>query len=185
MVETPYALKKYIEAKNKVYTADQQEYTSFLFNLETRTTFNALKDMVDVAKQDSGVDGIVFGRVDFAGSNDQSRSAVDLDEMTQYIVATAEACKPHGLDLVVGGAVSSNSLDALKKIRDVHLTRFETRKVIFDSSVLDNANAVKALEQTIYFELQWLKNKRDYYHAIKHEDSNRIDMLEKRWLETK
>ena len=185
MVETPYALKKYIEAKNKVYTADQQEYTSFLFNLETRTTFNALKDMVDVAKQDSGVDGIVFGRVDFAGSNDQSRSAVDLDEMTQYIVATAEACKPHGLDLVVGGAVSSNSLDALKKIRDVHLTRFETRKVIFGSSVLDNANAVKALEQTIYFELQWLKNKRDYYHAIKHEDSNRIDMLEKRWLETK
>ena len=185
MVETPYALKKYIEAKNKVYTADQQEYTSFLFNLETRTTFNALKDMVDVAKQDSGVDGIVFGRVDFAGSNDQSRSAVDLDEMTQYIVATAEACKPHGLDLVVGGAVSSSSLDALKKIRDVHLTRFETRKVIFGSSVLDNANAVKALEQTIYFELQWLKNKRDYYHAIKHEDSNRIDMLEKRWLETK
>jgi len=185
MVETPYALKKYIEAKNKVYTADQQEYTSFLFNLETRTTFNALKDMVDVAKQDSGVDGIVFGRVDFAGSNDQSRSAVDLDEMTQYIVATAEACKPHGLDLVVGGAVSSSSLDALKKIRDVHLTRFETRKVIFDSSVLDNSNAVKALEQTIYFELQWLKNKRDYYHAIKHEDSNRIDMLEKRWLETK
>jgi hypothetical protein len=181
MVETPYALKKYIEAKNKVYSADQQDYTDFLFNLETITTFNSLTEMVEVAKDTAGVDGIVFGRVDFAGSNNFSRSVVDLDEMTKYILATAEACKPHDLDLVVGGAVSSSSLSALKRIRDVHLTRFETRKMIFDASVLDNANASKALEQTVYFELLWLKNKRDYYHAMKHEDSGRITMLQKRW----
>jgi len=29
MVETPYALKKFIEAKNKVYTKEQQEHTDF------------------------------------------------------------------------------------------------------------------------------------------------------------
>lgn len=183
MVETPYALNKFIEAKNKIYSVDQQEHTGFLFNVETITTFNALNEMAEIAKRAMGVDGIVFGRVDFSGSNNQSRSVVDSDEMTQYITAVAEVCKANDLDLVVGGAVSVKSLNALRKVRAVHLTRFETRKVIFDASVLDNANVSKALEQTIYFELLWLKNKRDYYNAIKHEDGARIVMLEARWNE--
>ena len=181
MVETPYALKKFIEAKNKVYTIEQQEHTDFLFNLETITTFNAIDELVQVAKVEDGVEGVVFGRVDFAGSNNLPRTAIDADAVTQYIVAAGQTCKANGLDFVVGGAVSVDSLPELRKIRDVHLTRFETRKVIFAGEALDNAEIKKGLEETVYFELLWLKNKRDYYNAIKHEDNDRIAMLEKRW----
>jgi hypothetical protein len=183
MVETPYALKKFIEAKNKVYSQDQQEHTDFLFNLETITTFNNLNEMVEIAKNTNGVEGIVFGRVDFAGSNNLSRALIDSDAITNYIIATAEVCKSNGQDLVVGGAVSSNSISALKKISEVHLTRFETRKVIFHADALISHDIESALEQTVYFELLWLKNKREYYHGIKHEDAHRIEMLEKRWNE--
>lgn len=181
MVETPYALKKFIEAKNKVYTIEQQEDTDFLFNLETITTFNAIDELVKVAKVEDGVEGIVFGRVDFAGSNNLPRTAIDADAVTQYIVAAGQTCKANGLDFVVGGAVSVDSLPELRKIRDVHLTRFETRKVIFAGEALDNSEIKKGLEETVFFELLWLKDKRDYYNAIKHEDNYRIAMLEKRW----
>jgi len=181
MVETPYALKKFIEAKNKVYTPEQQEHTDFLFNLETITTFNALDELVKVAKSQDGVEGIVFGRVDFAGSNNQPRADVDAERMTQYIVTAGDACKKNGLDFVVGGAVSVDSLVELQKIKATHLTRFETRKVIFAAEALEIGNINKGLEETIYFELLWLKNKRDYYSAIKHEDNARIAMLENRW----
>ncbi len=181
MVETPYALKKFIEAKNKVYTEDQQKYTEFLFNLETKTTFDALSEMVQVAKIEKGVQGIVFGRVDFCGSLGFARDTIDTPKITDYVVKTAEAAKAQGLDLVVGGAVAIDSLSELQRIYDVHLTRFETRKVIFDAAALRNKQMADGLKETVYFELLWLKNKRDFYMGIQGEDAPRIDMLEKRW----
>ncbi len=181
MVETPYALKKFIDAKNKVYDCEQQEYTQFLFNLETITTFNCLQDLVVVAKAKCGVQGIVFGRVDFSGSLGLNRGAIDTDVITQYALTSAEAAKKSGLDFVLGGAVAIDSLPELRKIRKVHLSRFETRKVIFDASALDNPGMENGLKETVFFELLWLQNKRDYYGEIQKEDAIRIEMLEKRW----
>lgn len=181
MVETPYALKKFIEAKNKVYTADQQQFTEFLFNLETITTFNALDEMVKVAKSQNGVQGIVFGRVDFCGSLGFNRDTIDTPKITEYVVKAAAAAKGNGLDIVVGGAVAISSLPELNAINNVHLTRFETRKVIFEAAALANKQMAEGLKETVYFELLWLKNKRDFYTEIQCEDATRIEMLEKRW----
>lgn len=181
MVETPYALKKYIEAKNKVYSPEQRQDTQFLFNIETFTTFANLHDMLDIAAVADGVQGGVFGRVDFSGSLGAGRNTIDTDAITTYVVKTAAACKARGLDFVVGGAVAMSSLPALEAIRAEHLTRFETRKVIFQAAALDNPNMTLGLEQTVYFELLWLQNKRDYYGAIQTEDAARIAMLEDRW----
>lgn len=181
MVETPYALKKFIEAKNKVYSKEQQEYTDFLFNLETVTTFESLLEMASVAKADSGVQGIVFGRVDFAGSLGFDRSVIDSSQVTDYVINTAKVAKSNGLELVVGGAVSIDSLSELREIYKTYLTRFETRKVIFSSSALDSAKMADGLKETVFFELLWLKNKRDYYGEIQNEDASRIEMLDKRW----
>ena len=182
MVETPYALKKFIDAKNKVFPADEQQDISFLFNVETRLTYDQLAELGAVAEQ-GGV-GMVFGRVDFAGSMGHTRDFVNSDEMAGYVNAVAEVCRTRDLELVVGGGVSPASIPLLSGARARRLDRFETRKVIFDGAVLENGNGEAGMELAIEFELLWLKNKRDYYKGISAEDEARIAMMEARQAST-
>lgn len=181
MIETPYALSKYIDAKNKVYNEDEKQDTKFLFNLETITAYRQLEDIATVAAQQNGCAGIVFGRVDFSMSDGMSRDDINSDTVTSYCCNTAQMCLDNKLEFVVGGGVSIDSLPALRRIKSIHLDRFETRKIIFQSDALAKSNIEQGLLNAIRFELLWLLNKREYYRTIEREDNKRIEMLESRW----
>jgi hypothetical protein len=181
MVETPYALSKYIAAKDKVYSPEEQEDVHFLFNLETITAFENLEPMLALAAGQPGCDGVVFGRVDFSGSIGTGRDGIESERVTASVETAALACLEHGLQFVVGGAVSIDALANLQRFKAVHLTRFETRKVVFSGAALDSPNLSQALRQAVHFELLWLLNKREYYGLMHREDLTRIEMLESRW----
>jgi hypothetical protein len=181
MVETPYALSKYILAKNMVFNEDELEDTDFLFNLETITGFDNLDELVNVAGSKDGVQGLVFGRVDFAGSLGENRDAINEAKITEYVATASAAAKTASLDFVMGGAISSDSLHVIHEIANIHLTRFETRKVVFSGEAGTLKDIEQGLVNAVHFELLWLLNKRDYYGRITQEDARRIEMLEARW----
>jgi citrate lyase beta subunit len=134
--------------------------------------------MLPLAK--SGVDGVVFGRVDFTLSRGMPRDAINDDSITTAVCKVATACAQNDLKLVVGGSVAPAAIPALKQIRAIRLDRFETRKVIFDGSAIEADSIEAGIQNAVDFELAWLRNKRDYYQRISAEDASRIAMMEKR-----
>ncbi len=177
MVETPYALSKFIDAKEKTH-GDDGRSTEFLFNLETDTTLQHLDEIVPIAR--GNVDGIVFGRVDFTLSRKMPRGAINERSITDAVVKVAHACADADLDLVVGGSVSLDAIPALREIEAVRLDRFETRKIVFDGAAVTGKSIENGIANAVEFELLWLKNKRDYYRSIAVEDETRIEMMEVR-----
>ena len=181
MVETPYALQKFIDAKNKVFAHDERFDVNFLVNIETKTGFEHQKEFARVASAQDGIQGLVFGRVDYVGSKGLPRDSVDSSEVTAACIEVAQSCKIHELQLVVGGGVSINAANSLSEIKKIHLSRFETRKIIFSSDALNSKTIQEGLLNAVHFELLWLLNKRNYYSLITGEDDKRIEMLDARW----
>ncbi|WP_245824447.1 aldolase/citrate lyase family protein [Sphingomonas azotifigens] len=177
MVETPYALSKFADARDKVYGADARG-TSFLFNLETAVTLASLDAMLPIAA--ARLDGIVFGRVDFTLSQGLPRTAVNERAITDAVRTAAEACRRHDLELVVGGSVAVEAGPALREIRQIRLDRFETRKIIFDGAAVESADFEAGIALAVAFELAWLENKRDLYRSAAEEDASRIAMMRAR-----
>jgi hypothetical protein len=182
MVETPYALRKYIEAVERTYSPQEIDDTDFLFNIETITAFNNLDELIAVASQSKVKPGVVFGRVDFSLSNNMSRDDINEDTVQNYVCSVAQQCKNNNLSLVVGGGVSISALPGLIRIKAIRLDRFETRKIIFDAAQISEKNIEKALLAAVHFEILWLQNKQEYYKTISLEDETRIHMLRSRWL---
>jgi len=181
MVETPYALSKFIDAKNLVFSEEEREDTEFLFNVETETGFGNRSEMVKVAAKTNGSQGVVFGRVDFVGSLGRPRDSINDPDITSRILEIAHALKACDQDLVMGGGISIAALPAIREVAAIHLSRFETRKVVFQASAASMPDIEQGLLNAVHFELLWLINKRDYYGRITQEDAKRIEMLESRW----
>jgi 2-keto-3-deoxy-L-rhamnonate aldolase RhmA len=181
MVETSYATTKFINAKNLVFQKEEQEEMEFLTNIETETSYINFADILNVTQKKESLDGFVFGRVDFVGSANLNRKEVNSELVLSKVSDVASRAKEAQKKLVVGGGVSSESITFLREVKKVHLTRYETRKVVFDASSINLPNIEVGLKHAVHFELLWLLNKKEYYGAIHQEDDKRIKMLEDRW----
>lgn len=180
MVETAYALKKYIRAVNIAFSGQGND-VEFLINLETITAFNNFNEMLELPEI-THLNGIVIGRVDLVGSMGFVRNSVNSSEIQEIALKMAAKAKENGLKVVVGGGVSVHSLPFFQAFPSGHLDRFETRKVVFSCpGALQNSE--EAFLKAVEFELLWLKNKKKYYGAIHREDDIRLEMLEERYRE--
>ncbi len=179
MIETPYAMKKYVQATKLVFPEEERKEVKFLINVETITGFNNLDDMIS-SENFADVAGVVLGRVDMTGSMGLTREDINSESIFNIANQISSKMMRVNKDMVIGGGVSAHSLPFFSKLP--YLSRFETRKIIFDSAkALKDPNADKGILKAVGFELMWIKNKRDFYGMIHNEDAQRITMLEARY----
>lgn len=181
MIESSYALKKYIQSTKMAFPEDERDDIAFLINVETITGFNNVDAMLELPEAES-LTGIVLGRVDMTGSMGLSREDINSEEIFNIANVLAAKTLKYNKKLIIGGGVSAHSLSFFAKLPQGSLYKFETRKVVFDAQkALADKNADKGILKAVGFELMWLKNKRDFYGMIHNEDTQRLVMLETRY----
>ena len=180
MIETAFALKKFISAARMVFPEDERKDVKFSANIETITgcqNFDAMLELTESAD----LHGIIMGRVDLTGSLSMPREAIDSEPVFEITKGLFVKSKSRGLENAIGGGVSAGSLPFFRRLPTGTIDRYETRKVIFKCPEALNHHADNGILKAVGFELLWLKNKRDYYGCISMEDFERFKMLEERY----
>jgi hypothetical protein len=179
MIESPYALKKFLVSAKNTFPEDERNHLSFLINIETIDGYRNFDRMLEI-EEAKELNGIVLGRVDMTGSLGLSREDINVEQIFEITKIAFVKAKKKGLKCIVGGGIAKEALPFLRKLEGL-LDRYETRKVIFKCPEALNDNAEKGILKAVGFELMWLKNKRAFYGMIYNEDKHRIDMLQSRY----
>jgi 4-hydroxy-2-oxoheptanedioate aldolase len=183
MVESPYALKKFLLAIKLAFPEEERQRILFAANIETITACQTTDEMLQAENLEI-LGGVVVGRGDLACSLGFTRDDINCDQVFTLSEDVLKKAKKKNLETVIGGGVSADSLPFFEKLQPCLLDKFETRKVIFDFTNYEHEKAREGILKAVGFELLWLKNKRDYYGLIANEDAVRIRTLESRYKES-
>jgi 4-hydroxy-2-oxoheptanedioate aldolase len=179
MIESPWALHKFLGAAKVAFPASERDEVQFAANIETTVGVQNLDAMLELADIDE-LDGVVLGRVDMSGSLGLSRDDINCPEIFDITRRVFERAKTKGLECAMGGGVGKEALPFMRELGGL-LDRYETRKVIFGCPAALGDGAEAGILKAVGFELMWLKNKRDFYGCIYEEDATRIEMLQARY----
>jgi 4-hydroxy-2-oxoheptanedioate aldolase len=181
MVESPYALRKYLQAVKKVFPPEEKESIEILCNIETETAYKNLPEMFRIPEIDT-LQGIVIERVDLCFSLGLDEQAINNKEINNIILDAIAKTKNKSEKLIctIGGGVSAHSLPFFESIPKGYLDRYETRKVCFSWSGTTN-DRDKAILKALGFEVLWLRNKLEYYSNISSADRKRMSLIEQRY----
>ena len=180
MVETPFALQKFLRAVDLAFPEDELQDVQFSVNIETETAYRAFPEMLRIPEV-GRLGSIVVGRVDLTGSMGLARGDVNSETIFRITSDLVTQARAAGLECAVGGGVSAESMAFLRELPNGGVHRFETRKVIFGCPAALGPDAAAGILKAVGFELLWLKNKRGYYGLIAQEDHQRLQMLEARY----
>ena len=175
MIESPYALKKFVDAAENIFA---DEYIKLFINIETKTALENIDEIIH-SKDFECIKGIILGRGDLACSMGMDRKNVNCEEIFDIAKNLSKKMKNCGKDFIVGGCVSPDSLSFFGGLP--YLSGFETRKIVFDKNILKLNNADVGIIKAINFEIEWLKYKQKNFGLHYLKDLKRLEIFEKKY----
>ena len=179
MVESPYALSKYLQAVTKIFETEERKNLEFLTDIETKTACDSFNDMLKIPEI-SILNGVVAERVDLCYSMGMNEDDINSEKINNIVSEVLEKAKNTGLITVIGGGVSADSIGFFRGLGK-KLDRYETRKVCFDAKNALKNEPEKGIFKALGFELLWLRNKMSFYGNVRLRDQLRIDLIEHRY----
>ena len=175
MIESPFAMKKFVNAANKVY-GDEVNSIEWIINAETVTCHENLDDILNEGRD--FLSTVSIGRVDLSSSMGLARKDINGDQVFSATKDIAERSKKAGYRVNFGGGISFDAIPFIQKMYPLN-DRFETRKVVFPACN-NEKELKKGIMAAMRFETLYLQNKCEYYDRMAKEDQARLIMMKER-----
>ena len=122
MIESPFALDKFIKSAKAILPPDVLSNVQLGINIET---INAFHNFTEMTKADGFRDlyHITLGRVDFVSSMGKDRSFVNSDEMLSMAIDLFSKSREMVKRVYLGGAITIDSFDFLSSLFSVTLMK--------------------------------------------------------------
>jgi len=173
MIETKYAFEKYIQSTRNLKVGKG-------INIETITAIDNI-DMILSSQYLGEIDYFVIGRVDLAGSMEQSRDLIDSNENLKRLEKTFSKIKKTNRSTYMGGAISKKSKEFIHHLYSKGLLDYiETRYIIIklDEEIFNVYDEV--IKSSHEFELEWTKYLHSKYSELTHSLESRITLAQSR-----
>ena len=172
MIETPFAMSKFVGAAKRVY-GDDTNFVEWIINAETKTCLANYKEILESGK--GFLNAVTVGRSDLSASMGIERKDIEGEPVYNATRELLKMSRAKGITTNFGGNIGIESVPFIARMSDV-ADRFETRKVVI---TMDNnvEHLKKAIHKALDFELLWLLNKKNYYARLSTEDDARIERM--------
>ena len=179
LVESEYAVSKFVKAAQARSQALGVRNVGLHVNLETKTAVHNAKDIIEAHK--NSLRGVVVGRSDLSMSMGLQKSNVDDEEVMYYVKNVLRCAKMNSLLTTMGGTISVKSVPHIANLRRQGLLdRFETRAVVFDIKTIDEPLLENAITKALEYEQLLLAQRAVYHKARATELDNRVESIEGR-----
>lgn len=170
MIESRFALEKFLDMAAGEYSEEEISDTNLLINIETEDGYQNF-DKIVAAENIGDLKGIVLGRTDLAKALKVSDvNASELQKIAQEVFRKA---KQKSLICLVGGGITPKSIPFLTGL-DGLLDGFETRKVVFGDYSTAKFNMEAGIRLGLQFEYHWYELKQSYYGLLYEEDTSKM-----------
>ena len=149
MIESEFALKKFVKAVNNVYEKNELSEKKLFINIESLCGYKNFEE-ITYSEEFKETEGIILGRSDMARSLGLNKDKVNSSEIYEIAKKLSLKMKEMNKKFVVGGGV-------------------------FDESVVFFKN-LHGIKKAIEFEKEWLQTKQKFF-SFSNEDIKRLLML--------
>jgi hypothetical protein len=181
MIESAFAVKKFMGAIRTCYAADELEEVIPEINIETITGHDSFGKILALPEY-AEIGGLAIGRKDMTHSMEFPTEKMDCNAVFCVCRDIFESSKEKypATTCTLGGINSFAVLEFLKKFPAGTVDQLEMRKMIFSLHGNNGRKLKDGLIKGLRFEKMWYENKSRYYSGISGEDDSYIASCQKR-----
>ena len=175
MVESPFGVKKFVDAVDLIYKGTPLHLS---INIETLGAVCQTDNILQIAK--GKIDNITVGRTDLSGSHFDPNVVPDSEPIFGLLKELGEKSKSAGMTMTVGGSISKKTVTLFRKNEkdwQELILRLETRKVILPFEMMLKK---KAVEEALRFEELYILSKKELGDLFIESETARLTRLKMR-----